>query len=312
MGRCGLTERAAKKGAGHSNFRTRLAGHSRPSSGHNQATFAWRLTVEAIEGRWEDLPTTRSALGRDSRFLREFIRQKERVTAMEFRVVAIPDDVDLALERLEAGVVVFGDPVALDVANLLQLAVEAEAEIVRRLLRPARRAPEGAEVGVVLDDDVPVAHPCALDRSAEADDIDEIRADVLHRHQAFQVAREVSKKAFHCMPATIGRSRGNQCLDLPPRAIKHRHPSHRVRELAGDEGSRLSADEESGRFRLRSGRVLLQLRGLRQVVAALGLDDDVNAAIAGGDLDVGEAGPRLLLVRPSVGVSAPPGPLCQL
>lgn len=92
VGRCGLTERAAKKGAGHSNFRTRLAGHTRPSSGHNQATFAWRLTVEAVEGRWEDLPTTRLALGRDSRFLQEFLRQKERVTAMEFRVVAIKDD----------------------------------------------------------------------------------------------------------------------------------------------------------------------------------------------------------------------------
>jgi hypothetical protein len=92
VGRCGLTERAAKKGAGHSNFRTRLAGHTRPSSGHNQATFAWRLTVEAVEGRWEDLPTTRSALGRDSRFLHEFIRQKERVTAMEFRVVSIADN----------------------------------------------------------------------------------------------------------------------------------------------------------------------------------------------------------------------------
>ena len=42
VGRCGLTERAAKKGGGHSNFRTRLAGHTRPSSGHNKATFAWR------------------------------------------------------------------------------------------------------------------------------------------------------------------------------------------------------------------------------------------------------------------------------
>jgi len=92
VGRCGLTERAARKGVGHSNFRTRLAGHTRPSSAHNQATFAWRLAVEAVEGRWEDLPTTRSALGRDSRFLQEFIRQKARVTAMEFRVVAITDD----------------------------------------------------------------------------------------------------------------------------------------------------------------------------------------------------------------------------
>lgn len=92
VGRCGLTERAAKKGVGHSNFRTRLAGHTRPSSAHNQAAFAWRLAVEAVDGRWENLPTTRLALGRDSRFLQEFSRQKERVTAMEFRVVAIADD----------------------------------------------------------------------------------------------------------------------------------------------------------------------------------------------------------------------------
>lgn len=38
------------------------------------------------------MPTTPLDLGRDSRFLQEFIRQKERVTAMEFRVVAIADD----------------------------------------------------------------------------------------------------------------------------------------------------------------------------------------------------------------------------
>jgi hypothetical protein len=36
---------------------------------------------------------------------------------------------------------------------------------------------------------------------------------------------------------------------------------------------------------------------LRQVVAALGLDDYVNAAIAGEDLDVGEAGTRYSLLQ---------------
>lgn len=68
VGRCGLTERAAKRGKGHSNFRTRLAGHTRPSSAHNQATFAWRLAVEAVEGQFEGLPTTRAELQLDSRF----------------------------------------------------------------------------------------------------------------------------------------------------------------------------------------------------------------------------------------------------
>jgi hypothetical protein len=92
VGRCGLTERAARKGRGHSNFRTRLAGHTRPSSGDNQATFAWRLATEAVGGRFEGLPTTRAGLQLDDRFRQEFLRQKERVTAMEFRVVAITDN----------------------------------------------------------------------------------------------------------------------------------------------------------------------------------------------------------------------------
>lgn len=92
VGRCGLTERAAKSGKGHSNFRTRLAGHTRPSSAHNQATFAWRLAVEAIDGKFEDLPTARAELQQDNRFRREFMRQKERVSAMDFRVVTITDN----------------------------------------------------------------------------------------------------------------------------------------------------------------------------------------------------------------------------
>lgn len=92
VGRCGITERAAKRGWGHSNFRTRLAGHTRPSSAHNQATFAWRLAVEAVDGRFEGLPTTRAELQRDGRFRREFGRQKERVAAMDFRVVTVTDN----------------------------------------------------------------------------------------------------------------------------------------------------------------------------------------------------------------------------
>jgi hypothetical protein len=94
VGRCGLTERAAKSegGRGHSNFRTRLAGHTRPSSAHNQASFAWRLAMEAVAGRFEALPTTRVALERDSRFRQEFALQKERVTEMDFRVVTITDN----------------------------------------------------------------------------------------------------------------------------------------------------------------------------------------------------------------------------
>jgi hypothetical protein len=98
VGRCGVTERAVKKGRGHSNFRTRLAGHTRPSSAHNQATFAWRLALESAEGRLGGrlggLPGSRAELGRDSRFAAVFAGEKRRVSAMDFRVIAISEDFD--------------------------------------------------------------------------------------------------------------------------------------------------------------------------------------------------------------------------
>lgn len=92
VGRCGLTERARIAGKGHSNFRTRLAGHTRPSGAHNQATFAWRLTVEALGEELALMPKEREARQLDERFRKEHSTQKRRVTAMEFRVVEILDD----------------------------------------------------------------------------------------------------------------------------------------------------------------------------------------------------------------------------
>jgi hypothetical protein len=92
VGRCGLTERAKKVGKGHSNFRTRLAGHSCPSSGHNQAPLAWRLTIANFGSQIDEMPKQRSKLQVHPPFREEFLRQKERVTAMEFRVRPIEDD----------------------------------------------------------------------------------------------------------------------------------------------------------------------------------------------------------------------------
>ncbi len=48
--------------------------------------------MEAVEGKFEGLPTTRAELQLDSRFRREFVRQKERVAAMDFRVAKIVDN----------------------------------------------------------------------------------------------------------------------------------------------------------------------------------------------------------------------------
>jgi hypothetical protein len=94
VGRCGVTERALKKGRGHSNFRTRLAGHTRSSSGHNQATFAWRLALEAAEFRLPGLSGSRSDIAGDPQFAVLFSDAKRRVSAMDFRVVAISEDFD--------------------------------------------------------------------------------------------------------------------------------------------------------------------------------------------------------------------------
>lgn len=101
VGRAGLTERARAKGHGHSNFRTRLAGHTRPSSAHNQATFAFRLAVEKLGSAIGDLPNERAARAKHPDFEPTFKAMKERVAAMEFRVVEIPDDADFEAYLLE-------------------------------------------------------------------------------------------------------------------------------------------------------------------------------------------------------------------
>ena len=94
VGRCGLTERAKAAGKGSSNFRSRLAGHTRPSSGHNSATFAWRLTIKALGPGLDEMPATRAKRELDELFKQEYLKQKERVTAMDFRVVKIVNDFD--------------------------------------------------------------------------------------------------------------------------------------------------------------------------------------------------------------------------
>ena len=92
VGRVGLTERARAAGGGHSNFRTRLAGHTRASSAHNQATFAFRLAVEEVGASIAQLPATRAERAIDPAFEVVFREKKELVTSFELRVVQIEDD----------------------------------------------------------------------------------------------------------------------------------------------------------------------------------------------------------------------------
>lgn len=71
------------------NLRTRLQQHSRPSSGHNSAPFAFRLAREAT-GKLHATYTSdgsRKHLEEIPEFKEAFLREKERIRNMDIRYV---------------------------------------------------------------------------------------------------------------------------------------------------------------------------------------------------------------------------------
>jgi hypothetical protein len=98
VGRTGKTERSVRAGKqSASGFRARLAGHCRPGSGLSSATFAIRLALEQARKEGNAIIAPRGELLADPRFGLLFIAAKERITAMEFRVVEIEDDRESAV-----------------------------------------------------------------------------------------------------------------------------------------------------------------------------------------------------------------------
>ena len=91
VGRTGRTERSlAKPGGGHSNFRTRRAGHIQPK--HNQGTYAYRLARIGFTEAGGVLSTSRDANCANPVFMEHFREQCMRVKAMQFGVVEIDND----------------------------------------------------------------------------------------------------------------------------------------------------------------------------------------------------------------------------
>ena len=87
-------------------IRKRLQNHCRPSSGHNSATFAFRLTRE-ITGITQATYVTdgsRANLELDATFGSEFIKQKNRVREMHVRYVYEPDPMRQALLEMYVSV----------------------------------------------------------------------------------------------------------------------------------------------------------------------------------------------------------------
>lgn len=87
-------------------IRKRLQNHCRPSSGHNSATFAFRLARE-ITGQTIATYTeqgSRSALQNDPEFSPVFIAQKIRVKNMSVRYVSEPDPLKQSLLEMYVSV----------------------------------------------------------------------------------------------------------------------------------------------------------------------------------------------------------------
>ena len=87
-------------------IRKRLQNHCRPSSGHNSATFAFRLARQ-ITG--QTIPTyteqgSRTDLENDPQFSPIFIAQKARVKNMNVRYVSEPDPMKQALLEMYASI----------------------------------------------------------------------------------------------------------------------------------------------------------------------------------------------------------------
>jgi hypothetical protein len=87
-------------------IRQRLQNHCRPSSGHNSATFAFRLTREHTGMTQTTYVSegSRANLQQCSVFGPEFLAQKQRVKEMQVRYVGEPDPMKQALLEMYVSV----------------------------------------------------------------------------------------------------------------------------------------------------------------------------------------------------------------
>lgn len=87
-------------------IRKRLQNHCRPSSGHNKATFAFRLT-RLLTGNTQatySAQGSRASLEQDPTFNALFLEQKQRIRQMDVRFVSEPDPMRQALLEMYASV----------------------------------------------------------------------------------------------------------------------------------------------------------------------------------------------------------------
>jgi hypothetical protein len=90
--------RSGRKGR----IKQRIMEHSRPSSGHNTASFAFLIAKEDAENTKIDLNKSRDDLQDDADFEPLYTKAKERVSKMQVRVIEIPDSITQTLFEVYA------------------------------------------------------------------------------------------------------------------------------------------------------------------------------------------------------------------
>ena len=83
-------------------MRTRLLEHSRPSSGHTSATFAYLRAREKWNKIHPDETRTRKELESDENFSIIYTEKKNELATMKVRVIGIEDPVEQALFEIYA------------------------------------------------------------------------------------------------------------------------------------------------------------------------------------------------------------------
>ncbi|HEY9083706.1 MAG: hypothetical protein COA31_005470 [Flavobacteriales bacterium] len=81
-------------------MRARLLEHSRPSSKHNAASFAFKLAKEQANKMCIDTKLKRSALVKDKKFNKLFSKSKQQVAAMDIKYIEINNPIEQYLFEL--------------------------------------------------------------------------------------------------------------------------------------------------------------------------------------------------------------------
>ena len=84
------------------NIANRILNHSRPSSGHNSASFAFLLAKEKAQKNGVDVNATRGNLENNPTFSKLYFEAKERVAKMKIKAVEINDHETQAIFEIYA------------------------------------------------------------------------------------------------------------------------------------------------------------------------------------------------------------------